>query len=63
MGDESLLDVLKPDAGKIVYLIAGGLIDRFGISYVMKKYKEVKTKENEELAIQIAKALKEYSKE
>ena len=55
MGEDSILETLKPTGGKILYLIAGGLIDRFGINYVMDKYKEFRAKENEELAKNIAK--------
>jgi len=60
---ESVFEELKPTGGKLLYALAGGLIDRFGVSYVMQKYREFKAKENEELAKKIAEMLKDYKKE
>jgi hypothetical protein len=63
MGDESILDILKPTYRDGIFMLAGALIDRFGVSYVLDKYKEFKARENEELAKRIADAIKEYKKE
>ncbi len=63
MSEENIVEILKPTGGKLLYLVAGGLIDRFGINYVMDKYKEFKARENEELAKKIAEIMKNYKKE
>jgi hypothetical protein len=63
MGDESILEVLKPTYRDGIFMLAGALIDRFGVSYVLDKYKEFKARENEELAKRIAAAIKEYKSE
>jgi hypothetical protein len=63
MSEEGILEVLKPTYRDGIFMLAGALIDRFGVNYVLDKYKEFKARENEELAKRIAEAMKEYKKE
>lgn len=56
----SILEVLKPRYRDGLFLLAGALIDRFGVNYVINKYKDFKARENEELTKKIAEMLKGY---
>jgi hypothetical protein len=65
MGDENnkgVLDRIKPTYRDGLFIIAGALIDRFGVSYVVNKYKEQKQKEREDIAKMVADMLKDYKK-
>jgi hypothetical protein len=61
--NKSILEVLKPSYRDGLFLLAGAVIDRFGVNYVLNKYKEQRVKENEEMAKKIAEILKDYKKE
>ncbi len=60
MSENSILEVLKPKYRDGVFMLAGALIDRFGVNYVIDRYKEFKARENEELAKKIADIMKGY---
>ena len=56
---DRILETLKPTYRDGLFLLAGVIIDEFGVKYVRKKCKEF----NEELARMVAEKLKEYEKE
>ena len=57
------LDRLKPTYRDFAVFIAGNLFDRFGVNYVMTKYREQKEKELEETSKKAAKYVVEMMKE
>lgn len=62
-----ILEILKPTYRDLIYAIIGGAFDRFGVNYVankvMKRYSEMKTRENEELAKKFSEILEGYTLE